>query len=83
MAATQTRGIWVLMVVPSPFCIVQLEMVTSLQRVFLFEVAVISTGKRVSTNAALGRENRGRNGAWLQSGRSRVRFPFRTNTRGL
>jgi len=54
MAATQTRGIWVLMVVPSPFCIVQLEMVTSLQRVFSFAVAVISTGKCVSTNAARG-----------------------------
>ena len=54
MDATQTRGIWVLMVVPSPFCIVQSEMVTSLQHVFLFEVAVISTGMCVSTNAALG-----------------------------
>ena len=54
MAATQTRGIWVLMVVPSPFCIVQSEMVTSLQRASLFEVAVISTGKCVGTNAALG-----------------------------
>ena len=53
MAATQTRGIWVLMVVPSPFCIVQSETVTSLQRVFLFEVAAISTGKCVSTIAAL------------------------------
>ena len=52
MAATQTRGIWVLMVVPSPFCIVQSEMATNLQRVFLFEVAVISTGKCVNTNAA-------------------------------
>ena len=54
MAAIQTRGTWVLMVVPSPFCIVQSEMVTSLQRVFLFEVAVISTGKCVSANTVLG-----------------------------
>ena len=60
MAATQTRGIWVLMVVPSLFCIVQSETVTSLQRVFLFEVAVISTGKCASTNAALGSAGRPR-----------------------
>ena len=44
MVATQTRGIWALMVVRSPFSIVLLRSVTSRQRVSSFEVAVKSTG---------------------------------------
>ena len=44
MVATQTRGIWALMVVPSPYYIAPSMNVMSLQRVSLFEVAVISTG---------------------------------------
>ena len=44
MAVTQTRGIWVLVVVPNPFSIAPSMNVTSHQRVSSFEVAVTSTG---------------------------------------